>query len=804
MQGGSATRAHRQARDNATMPDQPDDLDAARSEIERLRRENESLQRQLDTRSPAPLPALPLPPRQQNLPGTVTSLPTATDRSSLPEKISLFRGLFAGRDDVYATLWVNHQTGKKGYAPACKDPWARSAGRTREFLPLTDEVIGSHLDGKITVGLYPLLPDNTCRFLACDFDKTSWRLDAAAFLEAARQHGIPAYLERSRSGNGGHVWLFFTVPVPASEARQLGTHLLSLAMTIRGDMDLASYDRFFPSQDFVPKGGFGNLIALPLQREALAKGNAAFLNAADPAFPLIPDQWAFLSQVQRISPLQIKEWMAQLPEIAVGPDAYHPGRGRVGTPPAPPIVKAQLHAALSLERAGLPPWLLSRLKHLASLHNPVFYERQKLRFSTWNIPRFIRCYDEDYAHLHLPRGVTKQATQICVDAESRLEITDRRPTLVPLSLAFTGTLRPAQERAVEAMVRSDLGVLVAPPGAGKTVIGCAVIARRSVPALVLAHRKPILDQWRKHLTSFLGLTSRQIGQIGGGRNRQSGIVDLGMLQSLARIPDLPALFAGYGLVIVDECHHVPAATFEACLKQASARFVLGLTATPYRRDGLQSLIAMQCGPVVHVIKESSAEPHPSLSLRPTQFSLPAPDQTGIQATFAALVADSDRLDLVAEDIRRVAAQGRKCLILSHWKVHCRRLADRVGSNGVSSFILDGSLGKKEREAILKSVRQVPPGEGVVVFATGQYLGEGFDWPQVDTLFLAFPISFRGKLVQYVGRILRSAPGKPRPQVFDYVDESVPVLRAMASRRLKSYLTLGIHPEEHREPTLFDS
>lgn len=736
-------------------------------------------------------------------------LPPVTVHSPTQEKIALFRALFRGRHDVYALFWINERTGKRGYAPACEDPWSSAKRKPKRYLPLTDQIIQEHLSSTKTIGLFPLLPDHTCWFLACDFDKEGWALDALAFLAVCRQHRVPAYLERSRSGNGGHVWIFFASPVTATSARQLGMRLLRETMVLRAEMDLASYDRFFPNQDFMPKGGFGNLIALPLQKACRVMGHTEFLNPDDPQLQPWPDQWAFLSQAQRLTPDHVKALLEMIPPVAVGPTTV----GTVSEAtrqryPAPEQIRCTFGAGLSIEKSGLPPWLLSALKHLASLHNPLFYQRQKLRLSTFRIPRFIKCYDEDASHLHMPRGVLEEVNRLCKTAGSALVVTDVRPTFQPLSFTFSGQLTASQEPAVQAVLKYGFGVLVAPLGAGKTVMGCAVVAQRNVPTLILAHRKPILEQWRAQLMSLLNLSSSQIGQVGGGRHRQSGLVDLGMIQSLTRRDDLETFFSAYGLVIVDECHHLPAFTFEACLKHASVRSILGLTATPYRRDGLQEIITMQCGPIRSTIAERTSNLLRTLMVRETSFTYPSLDvPPAIQEVFRSLVHDEARTSLIVADVRRAVSEGRRCLILSQWREHCRLLAEALSSHRIMSFVLDGTLGKKQRTMLFQCIQATPPEEPLVVIATGSYLGEGFDCPQIDTLFLAFPIAFKGKLVQYVGRALRDAEGKTRVTVYDYADLHVPVLNHMHARRLKTYKVLGFAHEaqmgqEAMGPSLF--
>jgi superfamily II DNA or RNA helicase len=710
---------------------------------------------------------------------------------SAQEKIKLFRTFFRGREDVYAVFWFNERTGKKGYSPACDDPWSPRKGKVKNYLPLNDKIILSHLTGEKIIGVYPLLKDDTCWFLACDFDKEGWALDALAFLNICKNYGVPAYLERSRSGNGGHVWTFFSTPIPATLARQLGIRLLKETMVVRAEMDLASYDRFFPSQDFLPRAGFGNLIALPLQKKCRTLGNTEFLNLDDSELRPWPDQWKFLSQIKRLGYSQVEALLQKIPPVSVGPRnlrAVSPAiRQRY---PAPKEICCALGATLSIEKSGIPPWLLAQMKQLALLHNPQFYEREKLRLSTWRIPRFIRCYEEDASHIHLPRGTVEELREIAAEAGTKFSVTDQRPVPKKLSLKFRGSLTPKQMNAVRAVLSDDMGVLVAPPGAGKTVMGCYAIAERNVPTLILAHRKPILDQWRTQLEDLLGFSSRLIGQVGGGRNRQTGVIDLGMMQSLKRFDDLEAFFSKYGFIIVDECHHLPAFTFEACVKKAPVRYMLGLTATPYRRDGLQEIITLQCGSIRHTMAPIENSFSRRLLLRETPFTFSDDEDPTIQDIFRCLVRDEPRNELIRTDVCQALTEGRRCLILSHWKEHCELLAAGLRERGKTPLVLSGTQGKKTRSAMLASLMNIPSDRELVIVATGQYLGEGFDCPQVDTLFLAFPLSFKGKLIQYVGRVLRSHEDKSSVRVYDYVDTQAPMLRKMYAKREKTYRLLN--------------
>lgn len=452
-----------------------DDGPATEAELQRelneLRAENQRLQALLGLNQPSRrAPVTPWEPTL--LPGNETDadLPAVNYRSSREAKVALFRTLFAGRDDVYAVRWESRRTEKSGWSPAVVGGWANARKPGREYAPLSSDVVEAHLVGDIHAGLYPLIPGDVCRLLVCDFDGPGWALDALAYFDAARSAGFPVALERSRSGSGAHIWAFFSAPVPASAARLVGVHLLREAMTVRAELDLASYDRLFPTQDFMPKGSFGNLIALPLQGACRRRGTTVFLDP-DTLEPY-EDQWAFLSSQARISPAAMTSFAESARPIAAGPDAtsYKRPRASVPQPKPPETVRSSSGAMLAIDRIGLPPALLSALKHLASLANPEYYEKERLRFSTWNTPRFLRCYRETIDQLLLPRGVQAQAERIVAEAGSRLVITEGCPEPKPIEVEMRTELTGAQREAVTALVRDRAGVLVAPPGAGKTVI----------------------------------------------------------------------------------------------------------------------------------------------------------------------------------------------------------------------------------------------------------------------------------------------------------------------------------------------
>ena len=743
-----------------------------------------------------------------------------TSRSPARDKIALFRSLFRGREDVHPKRWENSGTGKSGYAPVCANEWApRICGKPRvkcgacpnqAFREVTDEAIDGYLRGSHTIGVYPMLADDTCRFLAADFDKASWRRDASAFLEACRSKGVPAALERSRSGNGAHVWIFFAEPVPAALARRLGAHLVTESMERNPDIGFESYDRFFPSQDTVPAGGFGNLIALPLQGGPREGGNSIFL---DDSFEPHADQWAFLSSLCRLSLAEAADIVEEagrqgrvvglrlpLDDEDDEPWSAPPSRKR----PLPEIagslperIDAVLGDQIYIPRASLPPGLVNRLIRLAAFQNPAFYSAQAMRRSTFGIPRIVACAELLSHHIALPRGCGEAMERLLEELGIPLNMRDERYAGRPVDTGFLGKLTPEQQSAADALLAHETGVLSAATGFGKTVIAASVIAARGTNTLVLVHRRQLMDQWIARLGAFLDLPASAIGQIGGGKRKPGGIVDVGLIQSLARKGEVDDIVADYGQLVVDECHHISAVSFEAVARRAKAKYVLGLSATVTRRDGHHPIVFMQCGPVqFRTSAKAQARQRPfghRAILRETEFELPAgmdAERPPIQHVYAALAADEDRNDMIFDDVLEALEAGRSPILLTERKDHAHSLAERLARFARNVLVLRGGMGARQRRAIMQRLEDIPETEERVLIATGRYVGEGFDDARLDTLFLAMPISWKGTLAQYVGRLHRLHVAKREVLVHDYVDRAVPTLTRMSEKRVRGYESLG--------------
>lgn len=747
-------------------------------------------------------------------------------RSPIEDKIALFRRLFRGRADVFPARWENTKTKRSGYSPACRNEWRRgvcgkpkvkcSSCPNQAFLGVEDAAIERHLRGAkpdgtpFVMGVYPMLSDDSCWFLAADFDEEDWLRDVGAFTETCQLHDVPVALERSRSGNGAHAWIFFSEAIPAAVGRRLGAFLITQTMERLPDIGFKSYDRFFPSQDTLPAGGFGNLIALPLQGLARSAGNSVFIDEAGVPFP---DQWAFLFGVPSMPRTRVdrlieeasasgKILSVRMPLIDEDEEPWlaPPSRRR-----SPPAVEGRLPEALTLIRADqvyvprqdLPAPLVARLIRLAAFQNPEFYAAQAMRRSTHDKPRIISCAELTSHHIALPRGCFDTALDLFDSLGVSVSIEDHRLAGKPISISFKGALRPDQQKAVEALSPHDAGVLAATTAFGKTVVAIRMITERQSNTLILVHRQQLMDQWIERLAAFSDLPREAIGAIGGGKRRPKGLVDVALIQSLVRKGEVDDLIGDYGHLVVDECHHLSAVSFELVARRAKARYVLGLSATVTRKDGHHPIIAMQCGPIRYSVSaksEAAKRPFDHVArIRNTSFSFPTqPDSEppSIQEVFRALANSEERNSLIFDDILHALDAGRSPVVITERTDHLEALAKRLERFAKHVVVLRGGLSERLRRETARRLAQIPDSEERVIVATGRYLGEGFDDARLDTLFLTMPIAWKGALAQYAGRLHRLHHAKREVTIYDYVDENVRVLARMAAKRRSAYQALG--------------
>ena len=776
---------------------------------------------------PVSRPGAPVAPTQSGL----------TREQKLKRRIDLFRTRFQGRRDVYAQRFESQTSGKKGYSFACGNRWSpglcdlkkgkkcSAACPNRRFLAMTDEVIEAHLLGKDetcgdVLGAYPLEEGDTTRFLALDLDEGDWREDVKALRETCREIGVVPAVERSRSGDGAHVWFFFAGSVPAEKARRFGSGLLTRTMARRHELSFDSYDRMFPSQDTLPKGGLGNLIALPLQGRARKKGNSMFI---DEEFVPYGNQWAYLAGLPLLTGEQLEAYLLQLggdtdlgeltPVEESGDGKPLPGRRApriLRREDFPPQVRVGLSSMVFVEKAGLSQAAMNAVRRLAVMRNPEYVRRQRLRipmnsYGKIDTPRIFDCGYEDEDFLGVPRGCRPALEQMLRSAGVPYQIRDERTSGRPIRVSFTGELRPDQVPAAQALLERETGILQAPPAFGKTVTAAWLIAQRKVSTLILVDSNALQEQWKKSLEEFLEISEplpeeaprrgrkkkrSAIGQLGAGRETRSGIVDIANLQSMSEKEESEAervvkSFIGeYGMILMDECHHAAARTYERVLNAAPARYIHGLTATPIRKDGMEPILFMQLGPVVFRHK---GEGDGLLRFVVPRFTkLRMGENAVIYDAYEAMISHEERNRQILADALAAVERGRTPVLLTERREHARRLVERLEGKVDHVILLWGSDSGKEKRARLETLRAVPAEESLVLVATGRYAGEGFDLPRLDTLLLTMPISWKGTLEQYVGRLHRLYEGKKETVVFDYVDAHVPMLERMYRKRLHAY------------------
>jgi len=703
------------------------------------------------------------------------------------KKIELFLSLFRGRMDGYARRWEKGE--RSGYSPAYEFNWdefmahKRRGGSIKDFenkklLPLTAEVIKKHLLGLLVVGVYPILPDNTTHFLAADFDGENWQKEAAAFIDVCRTIGLAAYLERSRSGSGGHVWIFFSDPYPCYRSRRIGLELIRQAFGMSEFEREVSFDRLFPNQDSVSKGGFGNLIALPFQGKSVVRGNTLFLDLEN-NMPL-PDQWEFLKKVKRYS---VQEIDHVYQDLFTQKESLLKASTR-----ASGVLSISVGNEIVFARSEIISDLKDFLKEELNFLNTEYLQKRRLGKSTYKVQKYFKLIEESGDVISLPRGFLGQLVTFLKEHNIAHEIRYDRPLLTGVSFKSSIQLTPSQTKVLDSALEGDQGVIVAPSGSGKTIIGLELAARRKVPTLILVHRRQLLDQWVERIQTFLGIPKAHIGQYSGTKRKIGEQITVGLLQSFARTKDLSAIKNQFGMVLVDECHHIPASTFREVVAQLNPHFLYGLTATPKRKHNDEKLIYIYIGEIVaqmdvtHDAQVSSiaAQNTPEIIVRETSITLPFKFTTDLFQLLAKVVCfDTSRNQLIVEDILRETAANKKVLVLSERKEHLEVL-NLYLKGKCETIVISGDDSARMR---ISKIKQIEGGQYQAILSTGQFFGEGIDVRGITCLVLAFPFAFEGKLAQYIGRLRESGDQK---LIIDYRDKKIPFLERQFKQRERFY------------------
>ena len=759
--------------------------------------------------------------------------------------VQKFFSMFWGRMDVFAKRAKNGN-----YYPQCDNRWnkAKCPKQRNEkmyceecehqcWTKLTLDVIKKHLwgyreDGADVIGVYPLLPDGTCRFLVFDFDNhekdaekfdfanenEDWHDEVDALRLICKQNGIDALVERSRSGRGAHIWIFFKNPIPVTLARNFGFLLLDKGATKINLKTFRYYDRMYPSQDV--ENTIGNLIALPLQGQALKSGNSAFV---DEHWNVYPNQWDKLFQTKKLEREEVEGYIAKWQEdlsnrvsrsdYAKEKIRLKPWKRKDGFSNSD--VTGKLHIVLAdgvyIDALNLAPRLQNQIRCMATFDNPVFYKNKRLGYSNYYNFSMIYMGEDLEGYIKIPRGMLEDVINECKTAGIPYDIEEQREKGRPIRVSFNGELRVQQDLAAQRLLAYEHGILSAATAFGKTVVCSYLIAERKVNTLILLESTDLISQWEEELGRFLFIDeeppeyrtktgkvkkrSSVIGTLKGGKDALTGIVDIAMVGSLYKKGKFHEKLNSYGMVIMDECHHAASATAQEILKKINAKYVYGVSATPMRSDNLEKINYMLLGPVRHrytALERAEAQGIEHLVIPRYTRVVGTFSNKEINKAYNHICNNEMRNKQILDDIKNCVQNGRTPVVLTRFKEQARCLYEQSKNYADYVFVFYGDNTNKENELIRKQMKDVPKDRTLILIATGSKIGEGFDFPRLDTLMLAAPVSYEGRLEQYVGRLNRDYDGKVDVRVYDYIDSHIKVFDDMYLKRLRTYKKIGYH------------
>lgn len=775
---------------------------------DRLREELSKIEKEISVLTQK-TPTLSLPFAHEIPRNRAQQAPSGAAPLTPQQKISLFFDLFKGRGDVFAERWESfYDPQKAGYSPICikrsgecRRPYSFCKNcPDKRYKPLTTKDVEQHLLGNETVGAYPLVNGRYCPFVVIDLDEDDWRNDAKAILECAEKFGIPAYPEISRSGKGIHIWIFFEGLVSAKDARLLCDSLITLTQNqIRTEVSLSSFDRIIPCQDVLDTNQLGNLVALPLQKKR--RPNASVF--VDKNLQPLKDQWQQLRTVRKLAAEELSEWLENY-----GVDESRNVTAENTLPWESTKLRPKLNAAaeeitvdvfdkIYFRLADLTVGLKNALTKLVTFHNPMFYQLQALNKFVGRTPRFLTMaepFNRDY--FCLPRGVLTEMLDLLEDNDIPFELRDRRIAGTKISIRLDLKLREKQKKALKALLSEDQGLLVASTGFGKTIVAAALIAERKVSTLILVNRVELVRQWQTRLQTLI-VSGAEVGVWYGTKRKRAEEIDIASIQTVERMDEeeLRQFLSSYGMLIVDECHHVASPNYQRVVSSSAAKYRYGLSATPVRKDGKEKIINFLCGPELVRVEENLSAKCTYRVLEFDGLFYPFTEKA-TYAQLASMLADNEvRSRRVIEEAVSLYQEGRKVLLLTERVAHQNKLEEMLINENVLFFNFQARLKAKEREEIFSKNSKLPANEPFILLANGKLIGEGFDLERLDTVIFSFPFSWKAVVTQYIGRVMRRSPSKNHILLIDTVDRGNPILERMFRKRQKVYEALGFKPQD---------